>query len=225
LGYYAMPTSDHADARSSFSAPRATIFNASSGKRSLQRLRFVPRRAHPNVALFIRRQDHRHRLGMTRFGGGGWRPHEDARYSKKGPGFIGAFLLFTFFDDSLAARAVIVFLLDDSRAVCWLTFLDYGIALTNPVTVVVAALTNGHAGATWADANTYANFLRECGRGEGAYCSDNQCVFHRHLLFVLSTSANPAVWGKFPKSMQISGNFHTRRRPSRTHHDLKRAIR
>jgi hypothetical protein len=85
LGYYAMPISDHAAARSSFSAPRATIFNASSGKRSLQRLRFVPRRAHPNVVLFIRRQDRRHRLGMARFDGGGWRPHEDARHSKKGP--------------------------------------------------------------------------------------------------------------------------------------------
>lgn len=115
---------------------------------------------------------------------------------------------FAFFDDSLAARTVIVFLLDDSHAVCWLTFLDYGIALTNPVTVVIAALTNGHAGATWADSNTYADFLRERGRGEGTHCSDNQCVFRRNLLFVLSTRGNPAVWGKFPKSMRISGSFH-----------------
>ena len=69
---------------------------------------------------------------------------------EKGPGFIGAFLLFAFFDDSLAARTIIVFLLDNGRAVCWLTFLDYGITLTNPVTVVIAALANSHAGATWA---------------------------------------------------------------------------
>ena len=34
---------------------------------------------------------------------------------KKAPGFIGAFHLFAFFDDSLAARTVIVFLLDDGR--------------------------------------------------------------------------------------------------------------
>jgi len=30
---------------------RATIFNASSGKRPLERLRFVPRRAHPDVTF------------------------------------------------------------------------------------------------------------------------------------------------------------------------------
>lgn len=32
-------------------------------QRSLQRLRLIPRRPHPNVALLIRRQDHRRRLG------------------------------------------------------------------------------------------------------------------------------------------------------------------
>jgi hypothetical protein len=118
------------------------------------------------------------------------------------------FILFAFLDDSLAARTVIVFLLDDGRAVCRLTFLDYGVTFTNPVTVVIAALTNGHSGAAWADANTYANFVRECRRGEDTQCSNYQCVFHQHLLFVLSTRGNPAVSGKFPKSMQIDLNFH-----------------
>jgi len=59
-----------------------------------------------------------------------------------------------------------VFLLDDGRAVCRLTFLDYGVTFTNPVTVVIAALTNGHSGAARADANTDANFVRESRRGE-----------------------------------------------------------
>jgi hypothetical protein len=35
-------------------------------QRPLQRLRLIPRRAHPNVTLLIRRQDHRHRLGTDR---------------------------------------------------------------------------------------------------------------------------------------------------------------
>ena len=35
-------------------------------QRPLQRLGFVPRRAHPNVALFIGRQDHRHCLRVDR---------------------------------------------------------------------------------------------------------------------------------------------------------------
>src|SRR5215469_11506319 len=35
-------------------------------QRSLQRLHLVPWRAHPNVALLIGRQDHRHRLRMDR---------------------------------------------------------------------------------------------------------------------------------------------------------------
>ena len=36
-------------------------------QRPLQRLRLVPRRAHPDVALFVRRQDHRHRLWVDWF--------------------------------------------------------------------------------------------------------------------------------------------------------------
>ena len=32
----------------------------------LQRLRLFPRRAHPDIALFVRRQDHRHGLRMDR---------------------------------------------------------------------------------------------------------------------------------------------------------------
>ena len=32
----------------------------------LQRLGLIPRRTHPNVPLFVRRQDHRHGLGMDR---------------------------------------------------------------------------------------------------------------------------------------------------------------
>ena len=35
-------------------------------QRSLQWLGLIPRRAHPNVALLVGRQDHRHRLGMDR---------------------------------------------------------------------------------------------------------------------------------------------------------------
>jgi hypothetical protein len=35
-------------------------------QRSLQRLGLVSRRAHPDVALLIRHQDHRHRFGMDR---------------------------------------------------------------------------------------------------------------------------------------------------------------
>ena len=35
-------------------------------QRPLERLRLVPRRTHPDVALLICRQDHRHRLGMDR---------------------------------------------------------------------------------------------------------------------------------------------------------------
>jgi hypothetical protein len=77
-----------------------------------------------------------------------------------------SFILFPFLDDRLAARTVIVFLLDEGRAVCRLTFLDYGVTFTNLVTVVIAALTNGHSGAARADANTDANFVRESRRGE-----------------------------------------------------------
>jgi hypothetical protein len=36
-------------------------------QRSLQRLRFIPRCAHPHVAFFIGNQDHWHCLGMDRF--------------------------------------------------------------------------------------------------------------------------------------------------------------
>jgi hypothetical protein len=36
------------------------------GQRPLQRLRLIPRRARPNVALLVGRQDHGHRLGMDR---------------------------------------------------------------------------------------------------------------------------------------------------------------
>ena len=32
----------------------------------LQRLRFIPRRAHPDIALLVRRQDNRHGLAMDR---------------------------------------------------------------------------------------------------------------------------------------------------------------
>jgi hypothetical protein len=39
-------------------------------QRPLQRLGLIPRRAHPHVALFIGRQDHRHRLRMDRFDNG-----------------------------------------------------------------------------------------------------------------------------------------------------------
>jgi hypothetical protein len=35
-------------------------------QRPLQRLRLIPRRTHPDVALFIGGQDHRHGLGMDR---------------------------------------------------------------------------------------------------------------------------------------------------------------
>jgi hypothetical protein len=38
-----------------------TIFSASSGNGCLG---FIRRRAHPDVAFFIGRQDHWHRLGM-----------------------------------------------------------------------------------------------------------------------------------------------------------------
>jgi len=51
-------------ALSSLSPSRATIFSASSGKRPLQRLRLIPRRAHSDVALFFGHQVHRHRLRM-----------------------------------------------------------------------------------------------------------------------------------------------------------------
>src|SRR5882757_10350525 len=40
----------------------ALIFSASSGKGPLQALCLIPGRAHPDVALLIRDQDHRHRL-------------------------------------------------------------------------------------------------------------------------------------------------------------------
>ena len=39
-------------------------------QRTLQRLGFIPRRAHPDVPLLIGRQDHRHRLGMDRLDDG-----------------------------------------------------------------------------------------------------------------------------------------------------------
>jgi hypothetical protein len=35
-------------------------------RRTLQRLRVIPRRPHPDVALFVRGHDHRHSLGMDR---------------------------------------------------------------------------------------------------------------------------------------------------------------
>ena len=63
-------TSDcYAAARSSLSAPRATILSASSAN-GRWRLCFIPWAAHPNIALFIGRQDHRHRLGMDRLNNG-----------------------------------------------------------------------------------------------------------------------------------------------------------
>jgi NAD(P)-dependent dehydrogenase (short-subunit alcohol dehydrogenase family) len=39
-------------------------------QRSLQRLRLIPRRAHPDVSLLISQQDHRHCLGMDRLDDG-----------------------------------------------------------------------------------------------------------------------------------------------------------
>lgn len=51
---------------SSLSAPRMTILSASSGNGRCSAFGLVPWRSHPNVALFVGEQDHRHRLGMDR---------------------------------------------------------------------------------------------------------------------------------------------------------------
>ena len=46
------------------------IFNASSGNGRCRGLSLIPRRAHPDVALFIGPQDHRHRFHMDRLDDG-----------------------------------------------------------------------------------------------------------------------------------------------------------
>jgi hypothetical protein len=56
----------YAAALSSLSAPRATIFIASSGNSRCSSLASSQGRTHPDVALLVGRQDHRHRLGMDR---------------------------------------------------------------------------------------------------------------------------------------------------------------
>jgi TIR domain len=55
--------SDHAAAaRSSLSVPRATILRASSGNGRCNAWPHIPRRAHPDVAFFLRCKDDRHDL-------------------------------------------------------------------------------------------------------------------------------------------------------------------
>jgi len=48
-----------------------TIFSAAAGKRPLQRLRLIPRRAHPDVKLLVGGQDHWHCLRVNKFTDGG----------------------------------------------------------------------------------------------------------------------------------------------------------
>jgi len=48
------------------------------GQNQLQRFRFVPWRAHPDVALFLGRQDHRHCLGMDRLDDRVWQRRQEA---------------------------------------------------------------------------------------------------------------------------------------------------
>ncbi len=60
------PPVRQAAARSPLSTPRATILESSSGSGLLQTARFIPRRPHPDVSLFVCGQDHRHGLGMDR---------------------------------------------------------------------------------------------------------------------------------------------------------------
>jgi hypothetical protein len=56
----------HAATFSSLSAPRATITNASSGNGLCSAFRLIPLHAHPDIALVVGRQNHRHRLQMDR---------------------------------------------------------------------------------------------------------------------------------------------------------------
>ena len=69
--------SGQAAALSSLSAPHKTILSASSGKGRCSAFGLVPWRAHPNVALLLRGQDHRHRLRMD------WLDHGIRRRRKK----------------------------------------------------------------------------------------------------------------------------------------------
>src|SRR5258706_2228909 len=53
-------------ASSSLSAPRLTIIKSASGNGLFSALASIPWRSHPHVPLFVRRQDHRHGLGVNR---------------------------------------------------------------------------------------------------------------------------------------------------------------
>ncbi len=64
------PPVRQAAARSPLSTPRATILESSSDSGLLQTARFIPRRPHPGVSLFVCGQDHRHGLGMDRLDDG-----------------------------------------------------------------------------------------------------------------------------------------------------------
>jgi hypothetical protein len=77
-------------------------------QRSLQQLRFIPRRPHPNVAFLIRGQDHRHRLRMDRVDHGVRRRRQEA-VGEMRPGDrlgLGTALAFEFGPD--AREAVLI---------------------------------------------------------------------------------------------------------------------
>jgi hypothetical protein len=77
-------------------------------QRSLQRPRFIQGRAHPNVPLFIGRQDHRHGLGVDRHYDGVRRRRQEA-VDEMRPGDrlgLGTALAFEFGPD--AREAVLI---------------------------------------------------------------------------------------------------------------------
>jgi hypothetical protein len=132
--------------------------------------------------------------------------------SEKGPGFNRGLFLIAVFDDRLAARTVIMFLLDHGSTLGRLTLFNHSCTVTIPIAVVITmALADGYASADRAYANTDTNFFRQGGRSEGGYCSNYQCVFHRYLLFLVRAEEKSEAVPEVPKSSQIvAGTFRSR---------------
>ena len=67
-------------------------------------------------------------------------------------------------DDGLASGTVTMILLDDCGSFRWLTFPDYGCAVTIPITVVIAvARANRYASTHRSNAYTYPNVVSQRG--------------------------------------------------------------
>jgi hypothetical protein len=77
-------------------------------------------------------------------------------------------------NDGLAAVAVLVLFLDNSRPIAGLTLLDDG--CTVMVAIPVMTFTHCHARTHWTDAN--ADIVGQCWSGESSHSRNYQSIFH-----------------------------------------------